>query len=106
MVSGQFSNGRIQALGQVQLARFNDPTGLRSIGNNSFVETLGSGQPITGAPNSSGLGQVLSSTLELSNVDIGKEFIDMITAQRAFQANSRVITTADEMLLEMVNLKR
>ena len=106
VVSGQFSNGRIQGLGQVQLARFNDPTGLRSIGNNAFTSTLRSGQPITGAPSTSGLGRALSSTLELSNVDIGKEFIDMITAQRAFQANSRVITTADEMLLELVNLKR
>ena len=105
-VSGQFSNGRIQALGQLQLARFSDPTGLRSIGNNAFVETLGSGQPITGTPSTSGLGRTISSTVEQSNVDLGKEFIDMITAQRAFQANSRVITTADEMLLELVNLKR
>lgn len=105
-VSGQFSNGRIQALGQLQLARFADPTGLRSIGNNAFVETLRSGQPITGPPSTSGLGRTISSTIEQSNVDLGKEFIDMITAQRAFQANSRVITTADEMLLELVNLKR
>jgi len=106
IISGQFSNGRIQALGQLQLARFNDSSGLRSIGNNAFVETLQSGAPTTGTPNTSGLGRALSGTLELSNVDIGKEFIDMITAQRAFQANSRVITTTDEMLLELVNLKR
>ena len=75
-------------------------------GRNMFAESGTSGQPITGAPESAGLGRVLSNSLELSNVDLGESFIDMIAAQRGFQANSRVIITTDEILQEIVNLRR
>ena len=64
------------------------------------------GAALAGAPTVNGLGQILSGTVEQSNVDLGKEFVDMIITQRAFQANSRAITTSDEMLQELVNLKR
>ncbi len=105
-ISGRFSNGQLRALAQVVLARFPDPIGLTRTGKNTFTQSGNSGQPVTGTPDSAGLGRVLSNSLELSNVDLGESFIDMIQAQRGFQANSRVITTSDEILQELVNLKR
>jgi flagellar hook protein FlgE len=105
-ISGRFSNGQLRALAQVVLARFPDPIGLTRTGKNTFAQSGNSGQPVTGTPDSAGLGRVLSNSLELSNVDLGESFIDMIAAQRGFQANSRVITTSDEILQELVNLKR
>ncbi len=106
VISGRFSNGQLRALAQVVLARFPDPIGLTRTGKNTFAQSGNSGQPVTGTPDSAGLGRVLSNSLELSNVDLGESFIDMIAAQRGFQANSRVITTSDEILQELVNLKR
>jgi flagellar hook protein FlgE len=106
VINGRFSNGQLRALAQVVLARFPDALGLTRTGNNTFAESGGSGQPVTGVPESAGLGKLKSNTLELSNVDLGESFIDMIAAQRGFQANSRVITTSDEILQELVNLKR
>lgn len=106
IISGRFSNGQLRALAQVVLARFPDPIGLTRTGKNTFAQSGNSGQPVTGTPDSAGLGRVLSNSLELSNVDLGESFIDMIAAQRGFQANSRVITTSDEILQELVNLKR
>lgn len=105
-INGRFSNGQVRALAQVVLARFPDPIGLTRTGKNTFAQSGDSGQPVTGTPDSAGLGQVKSNSLELSNVDLGESFIDMIAAQRGFQANSRVITTSDEILQELVNLKR
>ncbi|HJT18957.1 MAG TPA: flagellar hook protein FlgE [Nitrospira sp.] len=105
-ISGRFSNGQLRALAQVVLARFPDPIGLTRTGKNTFAQSGNSGQPVTGAPDSAGLGSVKSNSLELSNVDLGQSFIDMIAAERGFQANSRVITTSDEILQELVNLKR
>ncbi len=106
IINGRFSNGQLRALAQVVLARFPDPIGLTRTGKNTFSQSGNSGQPVTGTPDSAGLGRVLSNSLELSNVDLGESFIDMIAAQRGFQANSRVITTSDEILQELVNLKR
>jgi flagellar hook protein FlgE len=106
MVNGRFSNGQVRPLAQLALARFPDPLGLVRTGKNTFAESGTSGQPLIGAATSAGLGRILSNTLELSNVDLGEQFIDMIAAQRGFQANSRVITTSDEVLQELVNLKR
>jgi flagellar hook protein FlgE len=106
VINGRFSNGQLRALAQVVLARFPDPLGLTRTGNNTFAQSGNSGQPVTGVPENAGLGKLKSNTLELSNVDLGESFIDMIAAQRGFQANSRVITTADEILQELVNLKR
>jgi|CXWL01.1.fsa_nt_gi flagellar hook protein FlgE len=106
VINGRFSNGQLRALAQVVLARFPDPIGLTRTGKNTFAQSGNSGQPVNGTPDSAGLGRVLSNSLELSNVDLGESFIDMIAAQRGFQANSRVITTSDEILQELVNLKR
>jgi len=106
IVKGIFSNGNDLTLGQVLLADFSSPVGLESAGMNLYKETYDSGQPLIGEPGSAGRGLVKSSTLELSNVDIAREFVNMITAQRGFQANSKIITTTDELLAELVNLKR
>ncbi|MBI5827934.1 MAG: flagellar hook protein FlgE [Deltaproteobacteria bacterium] len=106
VISGIFSNGRDLIIGEVLLANFASPVGLASAGNNLYQETYDSGQPLVGAAGSSGRGTIQSSTLELSNVDIAQEFVNMITAQRGFQANSKIITTTDEILAELVNLKR
>ncbi len=105
-VVAQFTNGQTKALAQVVLNRFTNPDGLISAGDNHFTETVASGAALSGAPTVNGMGQILSGTVEQSNVDLGKEFVDMIITQRAFQANSRAITTSDEMLQELVNLKR
>lgn len=105
-VLAQFSNGQTRTLAQVVLNRFTNPNGLTRSGENGFAETVDSGAPLAGAPTNNGLGRLISQTIEQSNVDLGKEFVDMIITQRAFQANSRAITTTDEMLQELVNLKR
>ncbi|MBI5345212.1 MAG: flagellar hook protein FlgE, partial [Deltaproteobacteria bacterium] len=106
MVSGIFTNGRSLTLGQVLLANFASTSGLASAGKNLYNETFDSGQPLIGAPNSAGRGLIQSSNLEMSNVDIAEQFVKMITAQRGFQASSKVITTTDEMLAELMTIKR
>ncbi len=106
VVTGVFSNGKTKALGQVALAKFQNPSGLTQMGNNLFSESTASGQPLVGSPGTSGRGTIHSNALELSTVDIAEEFVKMISAQRGFQANSRIITTTDEILNELVNLKR
>ncbi len=105
-ITGIFTNGQTRVIGQVALAKFAAPTELTKLGGNLYAESFNSGQPIIGPASTGGLGRVLSNTLELSNVDLAEEFIRMITAQRGFQANSRIITTSDELLQELVNLKR
>jgi flagellar hook protein FlgE len=106
VITGIFTNGQTRVLGQVALAKFVAPTGLSKLGKNLFAESYESGQPIIGKPSSSGIGKVLANTIELSNVDLAEEFVKMIAAQRGFQANSRMITTTDELMQELVNLKR
>ncbi len=106
VITGRFTNGQVRTLAQVALSRFTNADGLSRSGKNLLAETNASGQPTTSAPNTGGTGRVLSGSLELSNVDLGEEFIDMISAQRGFQANSRVITTTDDLLQELVNLRR
>ncbi|MCX8031685.1 MAG: flagellar hook protein FlgE [Thermodesulfovibrionales bacterium] len=106
IITGIFTNGQTRILGQIALARFVAPTGLLKMGRNLFAETFESGQPIVGNPTTSGLGRVLSNTLELSNVDLAEEFIKMISAQRGFQANSRMVTAVDDLMQELVNMKR
>ena len=105
-VVAQFTNGQTRTLSQVVLSRFTNPNGLTRSGENGFAATIDSGAPLDGAPTNNGLGRLIPQTIEQSNVDLGKEFVDMIITQRAFQANSRAITTSDEMLQELVNLKR
>lgn len=106
LINGSFSNGQVRPLAQLAVARFPDPLGLVRTGNNTFAESGMSGQPLVGAPTTAGLGRVLTNTLELSNVDLGQSFIDMIAAQRGFEANSRMVTTSDEILQTLVNMKR
>ncbi len=105
-ISGIFTNGMSKIIGQVALAAFKNPAGLEKTAENMFQVTPNSGDPIMGLPGSSGMGSINSGTLEMSNVDISREFAEMISTQRGFQANSRIITTSDEMLQELVNLKR
>ena len=103
---GVFSNGITRTMAQLVLAQFSSPENLKKAGSNLFLETLSSGQALVSAAGTPGLGSIHSNSLELSTVDIAEEFVRMITAQRGFQANSRVITTTDDMLAELVNLKR
>ncbi|VAX33837.1 Flagellar hook protein FlgE [hydrothermal vent metagenome] len=105
-ITGIFTNGQTKPVARLALAKFTAPTELTKIGRNLYAESFSSGQPIIGEPGTAGIGRVLSSSLELSNVDLAEEFIKMIAAQRGFQANSRVITTTDDLLQEVVNLKR
>lgn len=106
IVVGIFTNGERKALAQIMLAKFDNPMGLQKIGGNLFVDTRNSGEPQLGRAGSSGYGPIAPGTLEMSNVDLSLEFTEMITTQRGFQANSRIITTSDEMLQELVNMKR
>ncbi len=103
---GSFSNGTTRNLGQVALARFTNPDGLDAVGSNQFIQTAESGTPLTGAPGTGSFGSVIANTLESSNVDLGDELVQMIRMQRAFQANSRIITTTNDLLGELVNLSR
>ena len=105
-VIGLYSNGQRENLYQIALADFPSYQGLSKAGGNLYTESTASGQPLVGTPGSSKLGMISPSSLEGSNVDLSKEFVRMITTQRAFQANSRVITTSDEILQELISLKR
>jgi len=106
VITGYYSNGLRKTLGQVALAIFNNPGGLMKVGQTLFEESNNSGVAQLGTANSGGRGSFAPANLEMSNVELAQEFTEMITAQRGFQANSRVITTSDEMLQELVNLKR
>ncbi len=101
---GQFSNGEVQALGQVALSIFPNVDGLQTVGNNTLLESRESGQPIIGEPRSGALGSVRASALEQSNVDLANEFVRLIVNQRAFQANTRTISTTNELLGSLVTL--
>lgn len=105
-VVGVFTNGERKALGQIMLAKFDNPMGLQKLGGNLFIDTRNSGEPQYGTASTGGYGAISPGNLEMSNVDIAYEFTEMITTQRGFQANSRIITTSDEMLQELVNMKR
>jgi len=104
--TGIYSNGSMIPFAQLALADFASYSGLAKQGSNLYAESLASGQALIGPPNSAGMGSIAPSTLEMSNVDLGTEFVEMITTQRAFQANSKVITTSDEILAELLNIKR
>jgi flagellar hook protein FlgE len=106
VITGYFSNGINQTLAQIALSTFNNPTGLLRFGDNMYGESANSGNAIIGFSGTSSQSTITPGALESSNVDLSEEFTNMIIAQRGFQANARVITTADEMLTELVNLKR
>ncbi|NLT19905.1 MAG: flagellar hook-basal body complex protein, partial [Syntrophomonadaceae bacterium] len=101
-----YDNGESRNLARVALANFENSSGLLQAGSSLFRVSNNSGDPRIGAPGEQGMGAILPGSLEMSNVDLSEEFTDMIVTQRGFQANSRLITTSDEMLQELVNLKR
>ena len=105
-VSGIFSNGQRRALGQVVLATFASNDGLERTGDGLWTATQASGDALTSAAATGGSGSIVGGALEQANIDIGREFVDLIAFQRGFQANSKIIQTADEMYGELVNLKR
>ena len=105
VVQGIYSNGQNRTLGQLGVARFEATERLAKVGDNQFRESVLSGQPLVGRPNTNGRGIVMTKSLEQSNVDLAHEFVQMIKAQRGFQASAKGVTTANEMLDEVVNLK-
>ncbi|MGY2082606.1 flagellar hook protein FlgE [Blastococcus sp. SYSU DS0539] len=105
-IMGVYSNGLRQPLGQLAMAAFNNPSGLEKAGNSSFRVGDNSGVAAIGIAGAGGRGVLSSGALEMSNVDLSEEFTSLIVAQRGFQANSRVITASDEILQDLVNLKR
>ena len=107
VLTGVYDNGRQSPLGRLGLAVFSNPAGLSKAGANLFMATSNSGEfTLASTPGSGGAGTLVPGTLEMSNVDLAKQFTEMIITQRGFQANSRVMTTSDEILQELTNLKR
>lgn len=105
-IQGVYDNGESRNLARVALVNFQNPAGLLQVGASLYQVSNNSGDPLVGAPGDQGMGALIPGSLEMSNVDLSEEFTDMIITQRGFQANSRIITTSDEMLQELVNLKR
>ena len=105
-VTGIFNNGLTRILGQVALADFPNPEGLERGGGNAFRTTINSGLPSIGTALSSSLGKISTGYLEQSNVDLSTEFTNMIVTQRGFQANTKIVTTVDDMLNDVIQMKR
>ncbi|MBI5429604.1 MAG: flagellar hook protein FlgE [Nitrosomonadales bacterium] len=105
IILGRYSNGQSRALGQMLLANFTSPHGLQPVGNNEWVESAASGGPLLGTPGTSSLGVLQSSSVEDSNVDLTAELVNMITAQRIYQANAQTIKAQDQVLQTLVNLR-
>ncbi|GAA1338043.1 flagellar hook protein FlgE [Arthrobacter roseus] len=103
---GSFSNGVKEPVARIALANFTNPGGLEKAGGNGYRPTANSGDAEIGAPGTGGMGSLIGGALEMSNVDLSQEFTNLIVAQRGFQANARIITTSDEVLQELTNLKR
>ena len=104
-VTGRYTNGQSAVLGQVVLAAFSNPNGLKPMGGNLWTETSESGSPMVGAPESGNLGALQSNAVEDSNVDLTAELVNMITAQRNYQANAQTIKTQDQVMQTLVNLR-
>ena len=105
VVFARYSNGQSDVLGQVVLANFDNPQGLEQLGNNNWAETFASGGPTVNAPGAAGTGLLQAGALEASNVDIAQELVNLITAQRNFQANSQTISTADTVTQTIINIR-
>ncbi len=105
VILGRYTNGQSATLGQVILANFNNPQGLQPLGDNGWAETSTSGAPLVGSPSSGSLGALQSAAVEDSNVDLTAELVNMITAQRIYQANAQSIKTQDAVLQTLVNLR-
>jgi flagellar hook protein FlgE len=104
-LQGRYSNGQSRNLGQVVLASFNNSQGLKPLGGNQFSETPASGTPLVGAPSTGTLGALQSAAVEESNVDLTSELINLITYQRAYQANAQTIKTQDAVMQTLVNIR-
>ncbi len=105
-IRGVFSNGVTRDLGQIRLARFANPSGLEQRGQNLFSGGVNSGLPVQGNPGEQGIGDIISGAVELSNTDVGKNLIDLILASTQYRSNTRVITTAQQLIDELLNLRR
>ncbi len=105
VVSAQFTNGQSRELGKIALANFSNPQGLAQLGDNGWAESFASGEPQTGEGGEGSLGLIQSGGLETSNVDIAQQLVNLITAQRNFQANAQVITTADTVTQTIINIR-
>jgi flagellar hook protein FlgE len=105
IIAGRYSNGQTRTLGQVVLANFSNAQGLQPLGNNQWAETATSGNPLVGTPGSASLGVLQTSAVEDSNVDLTAELVNMITAQRVYQANAQTVKTQDQVLQTIVNLR-
>jgi flagellar hook protein FlgE len=106
LITGTFTNGMNKELGQIALGTFGNPAGLLKAGGTTFKQSNNSGELHYSPPAFGATGSLVSGSLEMANVDLSREFTNMIITQRGFQANSRIISTSDEMLQELVNLKR
>ena len=105
-ISGFFTNGQTSDISQIVLADFANVTGLKRMGKNLFGTTVESGDAVPNSPASAGMGEISPNSLEMSNTDIATEFINMITAQRAYQASAKIVTVTDAMMAELMNIKR
>ncbi|WP_019563560.1 flagellar hook protein FlgE [Thioalkalivibrio sp. AKL10] len=105
VVFARFTNGQSSVLGQVAMANFRNPQGLEQLGNNNWAETFAAGDRQLGAPGTSNLGTIQAGALEASNVDIAQELVNLITAQRNFQANAQTISTADQVTQTIINIR-
>lgn len=105
-IRGVFSSGVTRDLGQIRLARFANPTGLEQKGQNTYSQGVNSGLPVEGNPGDDGTGKIIAGAVELSNTDIGKNLIDLVLATTQYRGNARVITTAQQLLDELLNLRR
>lgn len=105
-ITGSFSNGKVQALGQIALASFSNNNGLQLDGDTDYSPTLASGQAVVGVPGAGGLGTLSGGSLELSNVDIATEFANLIVAQRGFESDAKAVTTFDQIIQDTIALKQ
>ena len=105
IVTARYSNGESKPAGQVELANFRNPQGLQPLGGNVWARTNASGDPVVGVPGDGNLGVLTPGALEESNVDLTSELVNMMTAQRVYQANSQTIKTQDQVLQTLVNLR-
>jgi flagellar hook protein FlgE len=105
-ITGSFTNGKTQALGELALASFANVNGLQQQGSTDYTPTLASGPAVVGAPGSGGLGSISGGSLELSNVDIATEFANLIVAQRGFEADAKAVTTFDQITQDTIALKQ
>ncbi|WP_018873720.1 flagellar hook protein FlgE [Thioalkalivibrio sp. ALJ16] len=105
VVFARFTNGQSTVLGQVAMANFTNPQGLEQLGNNNWAETFAAGEPVFAAPGTGNLGTIQAGALEASNVDIAQELVNLITAQRNFQANAQTISTADQVTQTIINIR-